>query len=244
MACINYVIVILIISATVVTSENKEKYLRNISPTAKDKTELNNDLKPEASSYSHQYSDWGGSNPGGYGFSVTGYGTIDDKYSNNLASKGFDGYDNSLRGYGYDGHNNLGYNEVNSFGGNEGYGAYKGYGGNIPSGFNSNKFVPGGYSQSGYAPNQFGPGAYSSPGYPGYQGPSEYEGRAYAGNGGYGGFGGNGGLASYSGYNNPYYQGGGHLGYGYYNKKGGFGNIYSSGVTPSLVTGYRGYTRR
>ncbi|XP_038210347.1 heterogeneous nuclear ribonucleoproteins A1 homolog [Zerene cesonia] len=64
------------------------------------------------------------------------------------------------------------------------------------------------------------------------------------GYGGYGGNGGNGGLSSYYGYNNPYYNEANHLGYGYYNKKLGFGNIYSSGVTPNLVTGYRGYSRR
>ncbi|XP_050342742.1 uncharacterized protein LOC126768599 [Nymphalis io] len=240
MSSVKYIIMMLVVSTTKATSENKEKYLRNISPIVKDQNELNDDLKTEGSSYSHQYSDWGGSNPGGYGFSVTGFGTIDDKLNNNPASKRFDGYDNSLKNYGYAGHNNLGYNEVSGIGGYEGYGTYKEFGGNIPSVYNSNKFGPGVYNPSGYVPNEFGPSGYASPGY----GPSGYEGSAYTGNGGYGGYGGNGGLASYSGYNNPYYQGGGHLGYGYYNKKGGFGNIYSSGVTPSLVTGYRGYTRR
>ncbi|XP_028041370.1 prisilkin-39-like [Bombyx mandarina] len=61
------------------------------------------------------------------------------------------------------------------------------------------------------------------------------------GNGGYGGYSGNGGLASYYGYKNPYYEAANHLGYGYY-KKPGYGNIYNNGITPSLVTGYRGYS--
>lgn len=190
---------------------------------------------------SHQYSDWGGSAPGGYGFAVTGFGTIED--TNSLAPRGYDIYDNSPKHYGYAGYNNLGYKDRVGLGGYEDYGVYKGPGGKIPNGYISNNFGPG-YGSNGYVPNGFSPSGHSSGGYnSGEYGPAGYESSGYTGNGGYGGYGGNGGLASYSGYNNPYYQGGGHLGYGYY-KKSAVGNIYSSGVTPSLVTGYRGYTRR
>ncbi|CAK1553688.1 unnamed protein product [Leptosia nina] len=125
------------------------------------------DLQTAGSSYSHQYYDWGGSNPGGYNFGVTGNGILED---------------------------------------------------------------PRRYPQNGYYPGQdekLVEGGY----------------RSLGGYGGYGGYGGNGGLESYYGYNNPYYQDSNHLGFGYY-KRFGIGNIYGSGVTPNLVTGYRGYSRR
>ncbi|CAK1604243.1 unnamed protein product [Parnassius mnemosyne] len=150
------------------------------------------DLKTDASSYSHQYSDWGGKSPGGYEYSVTGFGVIDDKYDSSYG--GFGRYDNSYNNVGYpENADNSGYLSNPSYGGDQGYGRYS------PSGLE--------------------------------------------GNGGYGGYGGNGGLSSYYGYNNPYYHGSNHLGYGYYNKRPGYGNIYNGGITPSLITGYRGYTR-
>lgn len=100
-----------------------------------------------------------------------------------------------------------------------------------------------GYSgYNGYASNGNG---YGYKGYGGYDSGIGYGGQntlASGGYGGYGGYGGNGGLTSYTGYNNPYYTGAYHLGYGY--RKPGYGNIYNSGITPSLVTGYRGYSRR
>ncbi|XP_013189227.2 keratin-associated protein 19-2 [Amyelois transitella] len=191
------------------------------------------DLVTDASSsYVRGYSDWGGypsaSSYSGYG--VTGYGTLDDKYNNyNSYYGGYGGYDNA---YGYNGYaGNSGYG---GYAGNSGYGGYAGNSG-----------------YGGYAGNQGGyagiSGGYSgiNGGYNDYNGYKRYGGYGLsnvAGNGGYGGYGGNGGLVSYYGYNSPYNQGAYHLGYGYYNKR--TGNIYNSGVTPSLVTGYRGYSRR
>lgn len=139
------------------------------------------------------------------------------------------GYPSSYTGYGgvtgygivddkYNSFDNYGYNSGGYGGGYKGYGGYGG-----------------GYGLSGDGGNA---------GYSGYRGNVGYGGYGgYGGNGGYGGYGGNGGLNSYYGYNNPSYQAGGHLGYGYYNRKP-YGNIYNSGITPSLVTGYRGYSRR
>ncbi|KAJ2947019.1 hypothetical protein O0L34_g16363 [Tuta absoluta] len=99
----------------------------------------------------------------------------------------------------------------------------------------------GGYGSRGYA-------GYGSTGYDGYnQGGYGLSGYGGGSSGGYGGWGGNGGLTSYYGYNSPGYQGNYNLGYGYYNNRKpgpGYGNIYNSGITPSLVTGYRGYSRR
>ncbi|XP_032511539.2 uncharacterized protein LOC116765994 [Danaus plexippus] len=207
-----------------------------------------NDLKTASSSYSHQYSDWGGRNPSGYSYSVTGFGTIDDKYTADPLYKEFNGYDNSLKLNSYPGLGNDGYNS---------YGGYKG--GFAPSRFEPVDSVRSGYGNYGYNSNDYdvggrgyglsnngygiGSSGYGKSGSPYGFGGNGYPG-SYGGNGGYGGYGGNGGLNSYSGYNNPYYQGGGHLGYGYQTKKLGYGSIYNSGVTPSLVTGYRGYTRR
>lgn len=124
-----------------------------------------------------------------------------------------------------------------------GYGSlddrYAGYGGY------ENSYGYGGYDGDNL---RYGSGGYSSgtPGYGGYRG--GYGGTyGYSGNSGYGGYGGysgNGGLNSYYGYSNPTYQNGNnHLGYGYY-RRPGYGNIYNSGITPSLVTGYRGYSRK
>ncbi|XP_013177759.1 PREDICTED: keratin-associated protein 19-2-like [Papilio xuthus] len=189
------------------------------------------DLKTAASSYSHQYSDWGGSSPGGYGYSVTGFGLINDKYDanyggisghNTYPTAGYPGYSGGaglvgsarpLSGAGYVG--NTGFSGNSGYAGNSGFSGYKGYGGYNPNLYGSN----GGYGTNlGYGSNG-----------------------GFGGNGGYGGYGGNGGLGSYSGYNNPYYQGSNHLGYGYYQP----GNIYKGGsITPSYVNGYRGYTRR
>ncbi|KPI97869.1 hypothetical protein RR46_10990 [Papilio xuthus] len=97
--------------------------------------------------YSHQYSDWGGSSPGGYGYSVTGFGLINDKYDanyggisghNTYPTAGYPGYSG---GAGYGGYNpnlygsnggygnNLGYGSNGGFGGNGGYGGYGGNGG-------------------------------------------------------------------------------------------------------------------
>ncbi|XP_026739599.1 prisilkin-39-like [Trichoplusia ni] len=145
------------------------------------------DLKTAASSgyAADRYSDWGRYPSSG----VTGYGSIDSRYSN---YGGYGGYDNPYGYNGYDG-------DYSRYGGS-GYPGTSGYGG-----------YKGGYSGYGY--------------------------------GGYGGYAGNGGLNSYYGYSNPNYQGANHLGYGYY-KRPGYGNIYSSGITPSLVTGYRGYSRK
>ncbi|XP_047019972.1 prisilkin-39-like isoform X1 [Helicoverpa zea] len=117
------------------------------------------------------------------------------------------------------------------------YGAYGGY--DSPYGYNGyDSEYPryGGYSGNsgygGYAGN-VGYGSYgATSGYGGYKG----------GYGGYGGYAGNGGLNSYYGYSNPSYQGANHLGYGYY-RRPGYGSIYNSGITPSLVTGYRGYSK-
>uniref|UniRef100_A0A1E1WRS9 Uncharacterized protein n=1 Tax=Pectinophora gossypiella TaxID=13191 RepID=A0A1E1WRS9_PECGO len=132
---------------------------------------------------------------------------------------GYSGY--GVTGYGtvddkYNSYYGNGYDNTYGYGGAGGYSA--GYGGGYGSGYSGNA----GYGGSRY-------GGYGLTGY---------------GNGGYGGYGGNGGLNSYYGYNNPYYQGAYQLGYGYYNRKPGYGNIYSNGITPSLVTGYRGYSRR
>ncbi|CAF4779437.1 unnamed protein product [Pieris macdunnoughi] len=140
------------------------------------KTPDSRDLDTAGSSYSHQYYDWGGNNPGGYSFGVTGNGVLDDPRLE------YDSRPNTIN----DGY----YPEVDKN--------------------NYNRDV--GYHSLG-------------------------------GFGGYGGNGGNGGLNSYYGYNNPHYQEANHLGFGYY-KKFGNGNIYSSGVTPNLVVGYRGYSRR
>ncbi|XP_045765180.1 glycine-rich RNA-binding protein 3, mitochondrial-like [Maniola jurtina] len=190
------------------------------------------DLKTSSSSYSSQYSNWGGHSPGGYGFSITGIGTIDrsDYYDPSYNTLG--GYDSSIKNTGY---------------GSSGYGL-TGYGGQGSEGYIGGRESYGGYGQSGYGAAGFSPSGYSASGFgaSGLDGASGYINNAGygGGNGGYGGYGGNGGLTSYYGYNNPSYQGAGHLGYGYYNKKPGYGNIYSSGITPSLVTGYRGYSRR
>ncbi|XP_031769573.1 keratin-associated protein 19-2-like [Galleria mellonella] len=129
-------------------------------------------------------------------------------------------------GYGVTGHGIID-NRYNSF-----------YGG----GYDNTYGYSGGYN--GYAGNT-GYGGYNDYNYNGHRGYGGYGGyglSSFGGNGGYGGYGGNGGLISYYGYNNPYNQGAYHLGYGYYNKKPG--NIYNSGITPNLVTGYRGYSRR
>ncbi|KAI8428927.1 hypothetical protein MSG28_007546 [Choristoneura fumiferana] len=139
---------------------------------------------------------------------------------------------------------------ASNYWGNQGYGGHgtgvTGYG-LLDDKYNNYQGGIGGYE------NSFGYNGYSGPGYNGYSGGLNkgygYTGfgnggySGYGGNGGYGGYGGNGGLTSYYGYNNPYNQGAYHLGYGYYNKRPGYGNIYGSGITPSLVTGYRGYTR-
>ncbi|XP_063621504.1 keratin-associated protein 19-2-like [Cydia splendana] len=125
-----------------------------------------------------------------------------------------DNYNYQGLGGGYS--NSLGYNGYKGYQGYQGYGGYQGAG-------------LGGYNR-GYSGYDSSLGGYSGQG-------------GYSGYGGYGGYGGNGGLNSYYGYNSPYNQGAYHLGYGYYNRKPGYGNIYSNGVTPSLVTGYRGYTR-
>ncbi|XP_011565288.3 pupal cuticle protein Edg-91 [Plutella xylostella] len=129
---------------------------------------------------------------------------------------------------GYNGYGVTGYGLVddkyNYYGGNGGYDNAIGYGGGY-SGYPAYNGYGAGYS--GYNKG------YGSTGYGGI-----------GGYGGYGGYGGNGGLNSYYGYNNPAYQSGNHLGYGYYGKRGYGGNIYSNGITPSLVTGYRGYSRR
>ncbi|XP_053602343.1 keratin-associated protein 19-2-like [Plodia interpunctella] len=138
----------------------------------------------------------------------------------------------SYSGYGVTGYGTIDdkYNNYNSY-----YGGYGGY--DNTYGYNGNAGFAG---NAGYA---------GSAGYGGYNDYNGYKrfGGGYglsnvAGNGGYGGYGGNGGLLSYYGYNSPYNQGSYHLGYGYYSKRPG--NIYNSGVTPSLVTGYRGYSRR
>ncbi|CAG4937757.1 unnamed protein product [Colias eurytheme] len=152
----------------------------------------NLDLNTASSSYSRQYYDWAGSNPGGYDYTISGNGILDTGYA----------YDSKAAG---------GYNPVRES-------AYP-YGANNPSYIGQDYEYQRGDNYGGYSNN-------------------------IGGFGGYGGNGGNGGLNSYYGYNNPYYNEANHLGYGYYNKKLGFGNIYSSGVTPNLVTGYRGYSRR
>ncbi|XP_039749311.1 glycine-rich RNA-binding protein 3, mitochondrial isoform X2 [Pararge aegeria] len=196
--------------------------------------EANNDLKTASSSYSHQYSNWGGNNPGGYGFAITGVGTIDDRRDFDPSYNTLGGYDSSIKntGYGSSGYGGSGYG-ITGYGGNLGSGGYGGY---RQSGYGASGPSPIGYDTSGFGPSGLDhtSGYISNTGYGGGNG----------GYGGYGGFGGNGGLTSYYGYDNPQYQGAGHLGYGYYNKKPGYGNIYSNGITPSLVTGYRGYTRR
>ncbi|CAH0728756.1 unnamed protein product, partial [Brenthis ino] len=268
MANCKYILILLVSASTYAAPAGKE--------TSQQKAE--NDLKTASSSYTSQYSDWGGHNPGGYTFSVTGLGTIDDKYANGPGYKGFSGYDNSLKsgytgynryndiadygGAGYKGYgsNNLGQGGYSSGGydagryGGSGYGANEygasGYGssGYGASGYGANGYGPNGYGASGYGASGYGASGYGASGYGAGYGASGYNpnfgsspnGYENIGNGGYGGFGGNGGLNSYYGYNNPNYIGGGHLGYGYYKK----GNIYNSGVTPSLVAGYRGYTRR
>lgn len=200
---------------------------------------------------SSQYADWGGSYPGGYGFSVTGFGIIDD-YSDKPNYKGFSGYDNSLKNTGYSAHNAIGYDGAGYKGyygsNNIGPGAH-GAGGYSGSGYGTNGYGASGYGGSGYGGNGYEARGYPRSGYdsgygstgyiPNSLGPVQKGFHHSHGNGGYGGFGGNGGLDSYYGYNNPKYVGGGHLGYGYYK-----GNIYNNGVTPNLVTGYRGYTRR
>lgn len=152
---------------------------------------------------------------GGYPSSYTGYGGVTGY---GFVDDKYSAYDNN---YGSNGYGTGGYG---------GYKSYKGYGG--------------GYGLSGYGSNG-GYGGYSRyGGYGGYGGSGGYGGYGgYSGNGGYGGYGGNGGLNSYYGYDNPGYQSGLHLGYGYYDRKP-YGNIYNSGITPSLVTGYRGYSRR
>ncbi|CAG9785048.1 unnamed protein product [Diatraea saccharalis] len=134
---------------------------------------------------------------------------------------------NHVVGYGviddkYTPYNNGGYDYRGYDRGYQDYNGYGGYGSN--GGYGGYKGYGGGYS--GYN-----------------HGGHSYDINSLAGNGGYGGYGGNGGLNSYYGYNSPAYQGG-HLGYGYYNKHRSYGNIYNSGITPSLVTGYRGYSRR
>ncbi|CAB3221459.1 unnamed protein product [Arctia plantaginis] len=183
-------------------------------------SEEKDDLKTAASSYPDRYSDWGRGYSSGYG--AAGYGSLDDRYAGNGE------YDNSYGYGGFDGDNQR-YGSGGYSSGTAGYGGYRGgYGGT--SGYSGN----GGYG--GYSANA-GYGGYSAnAGYGGYS--------ANAGYGGYGGYSGNGGLNSYYGYNNPYYQSGNnHLGYGYY-RRPGYGNIYNSGITPSLVTGYRGYSRK
>ncbi|XP_068630763.1 heterogeneous nuclear ribonucleoprotein A2 homolog 1-like [Battus philenor] len=166
---------------------------------SKQKSPIKDDLKAAATSYTHQYSDWGGISPGGYEYSVTGIGVINDKYDANIG------------GYNYK---------------NKGYAGYVGNEGFFPST---------GYDGGAWPSNNIEYGSFRT-----YGG---YSGSAYEGNGGYGGYGGNGGLNSYDGYNNPFYQGSNHLGYGYYNKRPGYSNVYS-GITPSLVTGYRGYSKK
>ncbi|XP_072940579.1 uncharacterized protein [Epargyreus clarus] len=252
--------------------ENLVKPLADTSQLQK-REDQKGDLTTASSSYSHQYADWGGRYPSGYEVSVTGHGIIDDKpgadyanigggynnvgYSSNPAYntgyggyKGYDGlgqsgYQGGIGGYGGGYGGNTGYGQSGGYGGNSGYGQSGGYGGNSGYGLSGGYGGSGGYGLSGgYGGNSgYGPsGGYGgnsgyggSNGYPGYSGSG--------GNGGYGGYGGNGGLTSYYGYNNPYYQGNNHLGYGYYNKRPGLGNIYNGGITPSLVTGYRGYSK-
>ncbi|KAL4706527.1 hypothetical protein ACJJTC_015725 [Scirpophaga incertulas] len=152
------------------------------------------------------------------------------RFSDWRGYSGAGNYNNYVTGYGvlderYSPYNNGGY-DIGYKGYDRGYAGYGGY--------------PSNTGYGGY-PGNSGYGGYN--GYSGYDGNSgTYGVNSVSGNGGYGGFGGNGGLNSYYGYNNPYYQGANHLGHGYY-KKSGYGNIYS-GITPSLVTGYRGYSRR
>lgn len=117
------------------------------------------------------------------------------------------------------------------------YGGFGGY--DSPYGYNGYDSEYPRYG-GGYGGNYYGNSGYGGYGAAGYGG---YKGGYGAGYGGYGGYSGNGGLNSYYGYNNPSYQGANHLGYGYY-RRPGYGNIYNSGITPSLVTGYRGYSRK
>nr|XP_034824792.1 chorion class B protein B.L1-like [Maniola hyperantus] len=164
------------------------------------------DLKTASSSYSNQYSNWGGHSPGGYGFSITGVGTID-------RSDYYDPGYNTLGG-GYEGCNKkhlvmeqqrLCVNGVlvatvlrdnHCDGGRH-------MGGMVKHGLWSTGFSQWVISTSGF-------GASALDGASGYINNAGYGG----GNGGYGGYGGNGGLISYYGYNNPSYQGGRNLGYG------------------------------
>ncbi|XP_075970634.1 uncharacterized protein LOC142973010 [Anticarsia gemmatalis] len=145
------------------------------------------------------------------------------------ASSGYpDRYSDWGRGY------SSGYGGVTGYGSlDDRYGGYGGY--DSPYGYNG---FEGDYSRYG------GAGYSGTAGYGGYRGGYGGGSYGYGGNGGYGGYSGNGGLNSYYGYNNPYYQSSNnHLGYGYY-KRPGYGNIYGSGITPSLVTGYRGYSKK
>ncbi|GBP14198.1 hypothetical protein EVAR_7628_1 [Eumeta japonica] len=149
-------------------------------------------------------------------------------YPNNYVGGGVTGYGTLDDRYNnYYGQGVSGYDSGYGTGFGNGYG--NGYGAGY-SGGQGNGYSYGGYnSGSGYGSR-------------GYSGQNGYGG--YGGNGGYGGYGGNGGLTSYYGYNNPnnYYSSGNHLGYGYYNK--GLRSGYYNGITPSVVTGYRGYSRR
>lgn len=180
--------------------------------------EENDDLKIDASTYySDRYSEWSRNYPNGYSYTDTGYGSLDDRYYNSAA--GYNTYGS------YDGGYTRGRN----------YGSYGNPDGWYRNGYDSVlKYRPTGNP----GPSDYGYGGNTGYGYGGNNG--------YAGSNsyGYGGYGGNGGLSSYYGYNNPSYPGGYHLGYGYYNKGPGYGNIYNNGVTPSLVTGYRGYSKK
>ncbi|KAG5672855.1 hypothetical protein PVAND_002944 [Polypedilum vanderplanki] len=90
------------------------------------------------------------------------------------------------------------------------------------------------YPGSGYYPPN---GAYPGSYYPGGAGSYPGYGTNFIG-GGYGGFNGNGGLNSYYGYRNNQYNGGGNLGFGYYDL-----NLFENrNVRPQYnPSGYRGY---
>lgn len=151
----------------------------------------------------------------------------------------------------------LGYNNQNGYNPYSYQGGYNGLSGvsdfgsgynTLGTGYNNNGYNSNGYNNNGY---NTGYSNYPSSNYPRYnQQDTNYD----KGYGGYGGYSGNNGLLSYSGYNNPYYSGSNNLGHGYYNKynNGGYnsgypggykgGNVGYTGITPSLITGYRGYS--
>ncbi|KAJ0179871.1 hypothetical protein K1T71_004462 [Dendrolimus kikuchii] len=215
---------LLVVGCTYAAPANDDN-AENAVEQAKDN---NDDLKTAASTlYSDRYPDWSRGYPNGNrDYGIMGYGTLDDRYYNSAG-----GYANTYGGY--DG----GYSRGRSYGG---YGNPEG---GYRNGYNSGSRYGDGGNYGYSSVNDYGETGYygGGSGYGGYAGNNVY---SYGANGGYGGYAGNGGLTSYYGYNNPSYPGGYHLGYGYYNKKPGYGNIYNSGITPSLVTGYRGYSKK